>query len=208
MAMHASIAHRERGQAGVTLIELLIAMTIMTILSGMIVMGWVSLQRSYAYSTKSADARGTARDTMARMRREIRDAMTQPSTGLGPIVVAENNHIQIMSAFNDTGGNVQSVDYWYRATDSTTGTITRKRGAGTEQIVAKNIVNVYNHTPLFKYSYRDAAGNVVVATSVGAADVPRILTVEIHILADVNPGHSPTYMDLMSTVQPRNQRQF
>ena len=101
-----------RREAGITLIELLIAMTIMTILSGMIVMGWVSLQRSYAYSTKSADARGTARDTMARMRREIRDAMTQPSSGLGPIVVAENNHIQIMSAFNDTGGNVQSVDYW------------------------------------------------------------------------------------------------
>ena len=74
--------------------------------------------------------------------------------------------------------------------------------------MAKNIVNVYNNTPLFTYSYRDAAGNVVVATSVGAADVPRILTIEIHILADVNPGHSPTYMDLMSTVQPRNQRQF
>jgi hypothetical protein len=49
---------------------------------------------------------------------------------------------------------------------------------------------------------------VVVATWVNPADVPRILTVEIHILADVNPGHSPTYMDLISTAQPRNQRQF
>jgi len=183
-------------------------MTIMTILSTLIVVAWISLQGSYAYSAKSADSRGTARDTMARMRREIRDAMTQPSTGLGPIVTAENNHLQIMSAFNDTGGNVQSVDYWYRATSGATGEITRKRGSGAEQIVAKDIVNVFNNTPLFKYSYVDAAGNVAVATSVGAADVPRILTVEIHILADVNPGHAPTYMDLISTVQPRNQRQF
>jgi len=183
-------------------------MTIMTILSTMIVMVWISLQGSYAYSVKSADARGTARDTMARMRREIRDAMTQPSTGLGPIVTAENNHIRLMSAFNDAGGNVQSVDYWYRATSGTTGDITRKRGSGAEQVVAKNIVNVSEDTPLFKYSYVDAAGNVVVATWVNPADVPRILTVEIHILADVNPGHSPTYMDLISTAQPRNQRQF
>lgn len=198
-----------RRQQGITLIELLIAMTIMTILSGMIVMAWISLQGSYAYSVKSADARGTARDTMARLRREIRDAMSQPSTGLGPIVTAESNHIQIMSAFNDVGGNVQSVDYWYRATSATTGNITRKRGSGTEQIVAQNIVNVFNNTPLFKYSSVNAAGNVVPLSSpVAAADIPMILTVEIHILADVNPGHAPTYMDLISTVQPRNQRQF
>jgi len=197
------------GQQGITLVELLIAMTIMTILSGMIVMAWISLQGSYAYSVQSADARGTARDTMARMRREIRDAMTQPSTGLGPIVTADSNHIQIMSAFNDVGGNVQSVDYWYRATSSTTGNITRKRGSGAEQIVAQNIVNVSSNTPLFKYSTVNAAGNVVpLSTPVAAADVPMILTVELHILADVNPGHSPTYMDLVSTVQPRNQRQF
>jgi len=197
------------GQQGITLVELLIAMTIMTILSGMIVMAWISLQGSYAYSVQSADARGTARDTMARMRREIRDAMTQPSTGLEPIVTADSNHIQIMSAFNDVGGNVQSVDYWYRATSSTTGNITRKRGSGAEQIVAQNIVNVSSNTPLFKYSTVNAAGNVVpLSTPVAAADVPMILTVELHILADVNPGHSPTYMDLVSTVQPRNQRQF
>jgi len=197
------------GQQGITLVELLIAMTIMTILSGMIVMAWISLQGSYAYSVQSADARGTARDTMARMRREIRDAMTQPSTGLGPIVTADSNHIQIMSAFNDVGGNVQSVDYWYRATSSTTGNITRKRGSGAEQIVAQNIVNVSSNTPLFKYSTVNAAGNVVpLSTPVAAADVSMILTVELHILADVNPGHSPTYMDLVSTVQPRNQRQF
>jgi hypothetical protein len=190
------------------MIELLIAMTVMTILSGMIVMAWISLQGSYAYSVKSADSRGTARDAMSRMRREIRDAMTQPATGLGPIVVAGVDHLQIMSAFNDTGGDVQSVDYWYRASSQTTGAITRKRGSGAEQIVAKDIVNVSNGTPLFRYSYLDGGGNVVVATSVAAADVARILTVEIHILADVNPGHAPTYMDLISTVQPRNQRQY
>jgi type II secretory pathway pseudopilin PulG len=191
-----------------TLIELVVAMSIMAVLSVMVLMVWVALQDSFAYSTKSAQSRSTARDAMSRMRREIRDAVVDPTTGDGPLVTAASDHIRFYSAFNDAGGNVQSVDYWYRATSSATGNITRQRGAGAELVVARNIVNVGNSTPLFRYSYIDAGGNSVVATSVGAADVPRILTVEIHILADVNPGRSPAYMDLISTVQPRNQRQY
>jgi prepilin-type N-terminal cleavage/methylation domain-containing protein len=197
-----------RRQAGITLIELLVSMTIMSIVTGLIIAGWVALQNSYAYSTKSADARGTARDTMSRMRREIRDAIVDPASDAGPLVTAEPNHIRLYSAFNDVGGNVQSVDYWYRPTSVTSGKITRQRGSGTEQTVAGDIVNVSSGTPLFRYTYLDGSGAPVTATTVPAADVPRILTVEIHILADVNPGHSPTYMDLLSTVQPRNQRQY
>jgi len=197
-----------RAQSGMTLIELLIAMGIMSLVTAMIIVGWMALQNSYAYSTKSADARGTARDTMARMRREIRDAIVDPVTGDGPLVTAEPNHIRFYSAFNDAGGQVQAVDYWYRPTNSSTGRITRRRGAGSETTLASDIVNVGSGTPLFRYTYLDASGTPVTATSVAAADVPRILTVEIHIMADLDPGHSPTYMDLQSSVQPRNQRQY
>ena len=195
-------------QRGITLVELLIAMTIMAVLTTMIIMVWIALQGSYAYSVNSADARGTARDAMSRMRMEIRDAMSDPVSGVGPIVVAANDHIRIMTAFNDVGGDVEQVDYWYRPTSATTGNITRQRGSGEELVLASDIVNVGASVPLFRYSYVDTGGTIVTATSVSAGNTPRVLTVQIHILADTNPGHSPTFMDLISTVQPRNQRQF
>lgn len=193
---------------GVTLVELLVAMVVMTILSSMIVGTWIALQGSYAYTVQSSQARSTARDVMSRMRRELRDALIDPVTNEGPIVLAAYNHIQIMTPFNDPADTVEPVDYWYKATSAKTGEITRKRGTGPEVVVATGIVNVGNGTPLFQYTYLDASGNPQTVTSVGGADVPRILTIQIRILADVNPGHSPTYMDLTSTVQPRNQRQF
>ena len=203
-----TLGRRARGQRGVTLIELLVSMIIMGIISTMIILVWSSLQSSYSYTVSAAQSRSTARDTMAHMRREIRDAMFDPTSGEGPIVVAEANHIQIMTAFNNSGGNIQAVDWWYRTSSSTNGSITRQRGTWPAQTQATNVVNVIKGTPLFRYSYLDAAGNTVVASSVSAADVSRILTVEIHILADVNPAHPPIFMDLVSTVQPRNQRQF
>jgi hypothetical protein len=51
----------------------------------------------------------------------------------------------------------------------------------------------------------DADGNVLVTNTM--SDPARILNVHIRILADLNPGHSPTYMDLIGTAQPRNLRQ-
>jgi hypothetical protein len=40
----------------------------------------------------------------------------------------------------------------------------------------------------------------------GTANLENILSVQIHLLVDTNPGHSPVYTDLMSTVEPRNMR--
>jgi hypothetical protein len=35
-----------------------------------------------------------------------------------------------------------------------------------------------------------------------------IMAVQIHLLVDLNPGHSPAYIDLLTTAQPRNQRPY
>jgi prepilin-type N-terminal cleavage/methylation domain-containing protein len=191
------------GQDGVTLMELLVAMVIMSVISTMIIVAWVALQNSYAYSVKSDDARDTARDTLSRMRREIRDAMVDAS-GNGPVVLADANHIEIMTAFHDPSESVQLVDYTYT---QATGQITRRRGTGTASAVAKNVVNTAT-TPIFTYGYYDSTGDFVTSTSVSGTDLTRIQTIEIHLLVDLNPGHSPTYMSLESTVQPRNQRQY
>lgn len=213
-----------RRQAGLTLIELLVAISIMTIVSGMIITTWWALQSSYAHTSKSARAQETARDTMSRMVREIRDAQGQPAgaqfAGHPPIQYATADEIRFTTAFNDPGtgaGRILLIRYWYDSGDKK---IYRQRDTnqnGTfdeddrKDVLAVDIVNGEvpssgDPTPLFQYQYLDAYGTVQSATS--AADTSKIRTVEIHIIADLDPGRSPQYMDLISTAQPRNQRQI
>ena len=70
---------RGRSQRGVTLVELLIVMVIMGIVSTMILTTWFGLGRAYSYTSKSSKAREYARDSVARMTREIRDASLGPN---------------------------------------------------------------------------------------------------------------------------------
>ena len=211
-------------QNGMTLVELLVAMTILSLLTTMIIGTWISLQSSYANSISSDRARETARDAMSRLRREIRDAQRQPAgqplAGWPAIISAGPNEIRFSTAFNDPGadgaGRILLTRYWY---DGSAKIIYRQRdtnvsgafdGGDRTDVLARNIVNsitpdASNPTPLFRYSYVDSNGDLQTTTTM--SDPTRILTVQICILADLNPGHSPIYMELISTAQPRNLRQ-
>jgi prepilin-type N-terminal cleavage/methylation domain-containing protein len=207
-------------ERGLTLTELLVVIVIGAILSTMIIGVWFALQRSYAYSTKANYARQTARDCMARMVREIRDAQSL-GNGSPCILYAQPNDIRFTTAFNDPGtdgqGRVLLVRYWYEAGDKK---IYRMRdtnengtlGTGDRlDVMASHVVNGVtpsssNPTPVFSYTYIDSAGATQMANSV--TDTGSIVTVQIRIIADLNPGRSPEYIDLNSTVQPRNQRQI
>jgi type II secretory pathway pseudopilin PulG len=70
-------------QAGITLVELLVSMIIMTLVSTMLIMGWLSLQRSFAFAQRTNTARATARDALDRISSEVRDA--QPPAGTSPL---------------------------------------------------------------------------------------------------------------------------
>ena len=224
MNLRRHIPPRAQRQTGMTLVELLVAMIILSVLTTMIIGAWISLQSSYANSISSDRARETARDAMSRLRREIRDAQRQPAgqplAGWPAIISAGPNEIRFSTAFNDPGsdgaGRILLTRYWY---DGSTGCIYRQRdtnvsgafdGGDRTDVLARNIVNsvtpdTSNPTPLFRYSYVDGNGDLQTTTTM--SDPTRILTVQIRILADLNPGHSPIYMELISTAQPRNLRQ-
>lgn len=68
------------GGRGISLVELLIAMSIMSVITAMLLMGWFSLSRSWEFTTHSADARDSGRQAMQHMQREIRDAQ-KPAQG-------------------------------------------------------------------------------------------------------------------------------
>jgi len=109
----AALERRASAQKGVSLIELLIAMSILAVITTMILVSWFALQNSYAYSVHSAHAREAARDAVSRMTVVIRDAQgytTNETTSVGAISVAESSKIVFTTSYAQTGGaNVGST---------------------------------------------------------------------------------------------------
>jgi len=219
-------------RGGLSLVELLVSMVILAVVSTMIIMVWTNLQRSYASTVSSNHARETARDAMSRMRSEIRDMKPKPDQGEPCIRKATADEIQFSTPYSDLPGSayvgsILLTRYWYDATgaDGEPGCLYRQRDVNNNNLfdtgdpkirVARNLVNALvastnptsSSTPLFRYTYYSASGILTTASAVPSdGDRSRILLIRIQILVDLNPGRTPNYMNLESTVQPRNLRQ-
>ena len=96
---------RRRAQAGVSLIELLVGMIIMSIITTMILITWFALQGSFSYSVASNVQREDARVALSRMQREIRDAESLPgvSTSQPALYRAHAYWIAFFTTFNKVG---------------------------------------------------------------------------------------------------------
>jgi len=100
------LATRSKRQEGLTLVELLVGMVIMGIVTTMLFMTWFSLSRSYAYSVNSAVARDNARQAIARMEREIRDASSTDTSASDPAIVEAHPYwICFSTTFNQVGND-------------------------------------------------------------------------------------------------------
>lgn len=218
-------------EAGVSLVELLVAMSVLIVVTTMILVTWFALQSSFANTSRASSARESARDSVARMTREIRDA--QGYDGSSPIVRADHFEIVFYSTFNQEGNSVTGSDpvqiaYAYRQSAAGKGgTIYRvvdrdgsPAGVADElldvpqygRVVVDNVVNWWEpsetaKTSMFKYTYfADNGVYKTVDSMTGLASTARVLSVQINVLTDLNPGHSPIYMNLKTTAQPRNGR--
>lgn len=218
-----------RRQNGVTLIELLVSMLILGVISTLLLMGWTSLQRSYASGVRANNAQAEARDAMSRMSREIRDA--QPATittpPASPFTLATATQIAFYSAFNDpgqradgsgigalrltriyvdTGGAAaQKTLYWQRDTNGNgVFDASDRKIVLARSVVNNSVPSTSAPTPVFTYGYRDSSDNFLTATSVATGDLTKIISVQIHLIVDANLARTPTYAELQTTVRPRN----
>ena len=213
-------------EGGVTLIELLIVLIIMSIVSTMLIATWVTLSNSYAFTTRSSHARDFARQAASHIERELRDAEAQVAVGLHyqglpPVLWASANKIEFVTTFNNAGNDNPSakplaVQYYLQG-----GALYMRRDANDDGLwdaqprnVVPNVVNSSVGTPIFSYTYIDVDGNFVTAHPVSdaaglsLADRARIISISFTLLVDINPGHAPTYINLTTTAQLRNQRRF
>jgi len=221
-------------QRGLTLIELLIAMSILTVVTGMILISWFSLQDSFSFSTKSTAQREAGRDAMSRMVRELRDA--QGTESAAAIARAANNEVRFYTTFNEPGADNAGVNrltrYWY---DAAAHELIRQRdmdddgsfvkvGGGSAYVRANldpgdrvdiMLTHLVNNSvgdgAIFHFAYYDQTGSYVDTRQAGVTTVlplnlPYVVSIRIHLMIDLNPGKSPTYYDLVSTAQLRNVR--
>jgi prepilin-type N-terminal cleavage/methylation domain-containing protein len=201
-----------RRQSGVTLVELLVVIVIMSIVSTMILGTWFALTKAYAGATQSAKQRDTAQLAMERLVRELRDAQGIGASGgmaispvdLGPYSIRFHTTFNML-ADDDPLTAPHAVRYWL---DS--GTLYRQVDAGEEQAVVKNVVNETVGLDLFRYYFYD--GNGQLQHSDGTSNLPtntlRIKAVKVALAIDLQPGSSPEYMKIVNMVQLRNQRSF
>ena len=221
--------HRCR-QAGVTLVELLVAMVIMTVITTMIIGGWVALQSSYAHSVNQNDARSSARYAIDFASGEIRGAQPQSVTTppQAPFTVAQPMEIDYYSSHDQPGtaadgsgtANLRLTRIYL---DTATGTLYWQRdtnGSGTwgsgdrKMVLASGVLNNSTanpnvtpstaYTALFTYGYLDTNGNFASADTIATANLSAIISVNVHVLVGAQSNHKIVPADLQITVAPRN----
>ena len=256
--MPTQLKHTRDSQAGLTLIEMLVSMIIMAVISTMLVGGWISLQRSYAFTRVTNTARATVRDALDRVSSEIR--MAQPPTAdplvkspfylpttptspfasgsplsaCGPTTCifysAYNNHAVADGAGLALSGTTPPLTsamrltaIWLDPAGSTAQKVlkltrdTNNNGLLTDAgdrtiILARNVVNTAAsvNRPIFTYYFRDATptsptyGQWSHASTLTSATVANLRDIQIELVVDVNLSHTPTYVDVRTTVRPRN----
>jgi type II secretory pathway pseudopilin PulG len=101
-----------RRQAGISLIELLVSISIMAIISTMLIVVWFALSDSYSFAVNSADARDYGRQALSRLQREIRDAQ-RPTIGTGTasdaiLYRARPYTVALFTSFNESGNDTMT----------------------------------------------------------------------------------------------------
>ncbi len=211
-------------QSGMTLVELLVAMLIMGVLSTMIIGSWIALTNAYSFTSRSNKQRDFASQAIARMAREIRDAQSVPGSTTAAFVRAYPNEIRFYSTFNMAGasdayvhpeadalhpqgdrrGYPRGRNHWEFPGPDTV----FDNGNDVLRLLVADVVNLRTTDDLFTYHAVNPATGVMYASDGMTTLIPaaRIQTVGILLQVDLNPGQSPNYMDLNTTVEPRNMR--
>jgi prepilin-type N-terminal cleavage/methylation domain-containing protein len=228
-------------RSGYTLIELLVVMIIMVIVSSMLMVGWTSLQRAYAFTSATNSARATARDAMDRMSSEIRTSQpptaavtTQfylPASPTYPYMCGPNSCV-FYSAYNSASAGANGAGpaatgttppsssamrltaIWLRTADRALvwQRDTNNNGLDASDnkiILARDCVNAVVGRPIFTYNFRDNTSGVYShSTTLDSSTVAGLRFVRIELVIDANLSHTPTYVDLSTTVRPRNAAAF
>jgi type II secretory pathway pseudopilin PulG len=200
-------------------------MVLLGIITTMLVGGFFSMQNSYAFTQRMNLARATAREALDRMASELRDCAPQsltPSSTNTAIKLAGAYECDFYSSYNQsnassdgTGKASLRLTRLYLTGSGDYRTLVLQRDTNNNGTfdapdrsitLATNVVNgstKVNVPYIFTYGYTDSAG-VAQPPANSVADCSKLTWVKVRLLVDGNLNHSPNYIDLTTSVRPRN----
>jgi prepilin-type N-terminal cleavage/methylation domain-containing protein len=193
-----------RTEAGMTLVEMLVAISITTIMSGMIVSAIYYFYTYNAYAIAQTSEVDNARRSLARLTRDIRE-MTYAEDGSFPIVVKEQHLLGFYSDI-DYDNSVEYVEYelatttFYKRTYNATGNPpTYNLSSPDEEIIISEYVQ-NNLEATSTFSYFDTNGNQLDDTDL----LTDVRYIKAQIIVNVNPIQAPGEFMLRTSIAPRN----
>ena len=173
------------GDAGVTLVELMMTILIFGIVMVVLNNVFFSTNRLYGNTTQRAGQQMSARTAVSVMVTEMRTAGCDPTVtdnfAVQPVLTATQDSVHVQADYNgnaafETAEPSETVLYYYDAGQQA---LMRDPGTGAQMIIA----NVSACT----FTYFDANNNAI-AAPVGASDLDRIRSIGINVTTSTDGG--------------------
>lgn len=172
--------HGQRAEAGMTLVEILVGLVILSIVTAALSTILFSSTRLGASTSRRADVQGACRQALSLMTTEVRQAGADPRippVGIVGIVYADSVTLHVR-ADNSGDGVIQTVepseDVTYGFVDSTN-TLNRDPGTGA--------VAVMTNVTAMRLTYFDAANTPLPALPLSASDAALVQSVGVSVTA-------------------------
>lgn len=191
-------------EQGMTFIEMVVAISIFTVLSLVIVESIVRLYEYNAYSLEQANEVESARRGMTQWNSDVKEMVTAED-GTYPLAVIEERKLGYYSD-TDLDNSVEYVEYMLATTTLTKYTYNATGSPATydlsnpdtEEILSVYVRNISQNIPMF--TYYNAAGATMASTS----PLIDVRYISAKIIVNIDPVRFPNEFMLSSSVAPRN----
>ena len=205
---------RIRSERGFTLAEVLVALTVASLILGAAVTGFTSYLTQSATAERSSNSQDAARNALDQMAIQLRSATSNAATGNQPIEAFSDYNLVWLAPFPNTSTvnnplGLRHIRYCVDSRDAVNeklwlqtapfSTTSNRNWPATNScpanswptamVVGENLVNVVQNTPLF-VTPTDSQGNVT--------------DVSVNALVDVEPTKAPPATSVRTSVTLRN----
>lgn len=213
------LSRRCRGNGGFSLVEMMVAMTLMLVILAAIYGIWFGLQRTYSFTEDDLNAQEQARIAMNEMVELLRTARCPdpaPSEDLRLVIVSAspNSILCWTDVDRDPDHELELVRFRVDQESRTLYRDTSATGdpsfssAYPERLVSHWVTND-EENPLFSYTGMNGSPLPMSTTEpIEVLDPTQIREVTINLFIDVVVEQAPIRHHLRSVVQPRNLRQY